>query len=162
MQDVITIGKRLVPTEQIAFVEPFDPTSNPEFKPEKEFKARVVLLNRETVLAETSLKELADAHGFRVLAEDAIAVNPAIAFRVETFSPTDTFNPDKPYATRLKWRDLEGNDQSKLLLSKPEAVMAIVVRGGEDLESARGSRAKRPPRSRSRRRKDASPAPAHS
>jgi hypothetical protein len=33
---VITIGKRLVPTEQLAFVEPFDPSGNPEFKPEKE------------------------------------------------------------------------------------------------------------------------------
>jgi hypothetical protein len=34
MQDVITIGKRLVSLEQIAFVEPFDPANNPEFKPE--------------------------------------------------------------------------------------------------------------------------------
>ena len=47
---VITIGKRLVPVEQVAFVEPFDPSSNPEFKPEKAFKGRVVLLNREKCL----------------------------------------------------------------------------------------------------------------
>jgi hypothetical protein len=34
---IITIGKRLVPAEQIALVEPFDPASNPEFKPEKTY-----------------------------------------------------------------------------------------------------------------------------
>jgi hypothetical protein len=45
MQDVITIGRRLAPIEQIAFVEPFDPASNPEFKPEKPYKARVVLVS---------------------------------------------------------------------------------------------------------------------
>ena len=56
MQDVITIGKRLVPVEQIAFVEPFDPTSNPEFKPEKVFKARIVLLNRDIVLTELAAR----------------------------------------------------------------------------------------------------------
>jgi hypothetical protein len=43
---VVTIGKRLVPAEQIAYVEPFDPSANPEFGPEKDFKGRVVLLNR--------------------------------------------------------------------------------------------------------------------
>jgi hypothetical protein len=45
MQDVITIGRRLVPLEQIAFVEPFDPVANAEFKPEKPYKARVVLVS---------------------------------------------------------------------------------------------------------------------
>ena len=51
---VVTIGKRLIPVGQVAFVEPFDPASNPEFKPEKDFKARVVLLNRDVVLSEQS------------------------------------------------------------------------------------------------------------
>ncbi|MGY3591708.1 hypothetical protein ACVIGB_008709 [Bradyrhizobium sp. USDA 4341] len=40
----ITIGKRLVAVEHVAFVEPFDPSASPEFKPEKEYKGRVVLL----------------------------------------------------------------------------------------------------------------------
>jgi hypothetical protein len=31
----ITTGKRPVAADQIAFVEAFDPTSNPEFKPER-------------------------------------------------------------------------------------------------------------------------------
>ena len=35
---VVTIGKRLVSLEHVAFVEPFDPASNPEFKPEKDYK----------------------------------------------------------------------------------------------------------------------------
>lgn len=64
MKNVITLGKRLLPIEQIALVEPFDPSSNPDFKPEKDFKARVVLLNRDTVLTETSPQEFAAAQGF--------------------------------------------------------------------------------------------------
>jgi hypothetical protein len=128
MQNVITIGKRLVPVEQIAFVEPFDPASNPDFKSDKPFKARVVLLNRDTMLTEAATAEFADAHGFRMLAEDDMAVNPAISFRVETFAPSENFKPEKRYATRLKWRDLAGDEHSKLLLSNPETVIAIAVR----------------------------------
>ena len=45
MQNVITIGKRSLPLEQVAFVEPFDPASNPDFKSDKPFKTRVVLLS---------------------------------------------------------------------------------------------------------------------
>jgi hypothetical protein len=152
MQDVITIGKRLIPLEQIAFAEPFDPGSNPEFKPEKEFKARIVLLNRDTVLAEIAPQEFAEAHGFRLLAEDAIAVNPCIAFRVETFAPSESFNPHKAYLTRLKWRDPDGNEQSKLLLTKPEAVILIVLRGGAEPEPARKGPPQRPIRTRPPRR----------
>jgi hypothetical protein len=148
MQDVITIGKRLIPLEQIAFAEPFDPASNPEFKPEKEFKARVVLLNRDTVLAEIAPQDFVEAHGFRVLAEDGIAVNPRIAFRVETFTPSESFNPQKAYVTRLKWRDPDGNEQSKLLLTKPEDVIRIVLRDGKEAEPARKGPPQRPIRSR--------------
>jgi hypothetical protein len=160
MQDVITIGKRLVPLEQIALVEPFDPTSNPEFKPEREFKARVVLLNRDTVLTEASPAEFAEAHRFRPLPDDDIAVNPAVAFRVETFTPTESFKPAKAYLTRLKWRDLDGNDQSKLLLTKPETVMAVIVRGTAEPDAPRPADAQRPPRSPTRRRRSSIPEPA--
>lgn len=152
MQDVITIGKRLIPVEQIAFAEPFDSASNPEFRPEKEFKARVVLLNRDTVLAEIAPQDFAEAHGFRVLAEDNIAVNPRVAFRVETFTPSESFKPQKAYLTRLKWRDPDGNEQSKLLLTKPEAVILIVLRGGSEPEPARKGSPQRPIRARSPRR----------
>jgi hypothetical protein len=151
MQNVVTIGRRLIPLEQVAFVEPFDPASNPEFKSDKPFKARVVLLNRDTVLAEIAVQAFADAHGFRLLAEDQIAVNPSVAFRVETFEPTESFKPEKSYATRLKWRDLEDNEHSKLLLSKPEAVIAIAVRH-EAEPRADAKPALRPIRSRPPRR----------
>jgi hypothetical protein len=158
MQDVITIGRRLVPVEQIALVEPFDPASNPDFKPDKPFKTRVVLLNRDTVLAETAPQELAEAHGFRMLAEDSIAVNPAIAFRVESFEPTEQFNPTKDYATRLKWRDRDDNEHSKLLLTKPETVIAVVLRGETvSPTTAKGSPAR--PRSRAARRSSRKPEP---
>jgi hypothetical protein len=148
MEDVITVGKRLLPVEQIALVEPLDPTSNPEFKPEKNFKARVVLLNRDTVLTEVSPQEFAKAQGFRMLTEDNVAANPAIAFSVESFSPSESFKPTKPYLTRIKWRDREDNEQSKLLLTKPEAVLALVLRRTDAVTSTEKKPAKRPPRAR--------------
>jgi hypothetical protein len=152
MQNVITIGKRLIPTEQIAFVEPFDPAANPDFKPEKEFKARIVLRNRDTVLAEIAPERFVEAHGFRMLAEDGAAINPAIPFWVETFAATENFNPTKPYAARLKWRDSEGNEHSKLLLAKPETVIAVVLRGGAETDAAANRPPRRPARSRVARR----------
>jgi hypothetical protein len=132
MQNVVTIGKRLVPVEQIAFVEPFDASSNPEFKPDRPFRARVVLVNRDTVLTEHTPHEFAGLQGFHMLDDDGIAVNPAIAFHVETFAPTEAFNPAKAYSTRLKWRDCDGNEQSKLLLTKPEIAISVIQRRGSE------------------------------
>jgi hypothetical protein len=110
------------------------------------------LLNRDTVLAEFTPPDFAEPHGFRMLGEDNIAVNPALAFRVETFTPTETFKPEKPYLTRLKWRDPDGNDQSKLLLTKPESVIAVIRRGGAESAPVRKGLAQRPSRSRPPRR----------
>jgi hypothetical protein len=157
MQNVVTIGRRLVPVEHIALVEPFDPGSNPEFKPEKPFKARVVLLNRDTVLSEQTPQEFVGAYGFRMLADDNVATNPALTFRVETFEPTETFKPSKPYLTRLKWRDQDGNEQSKLLLAKPETVIAVALRGEPEPDSARRTSPPRPARPRTARRRAAAP-----
>jgi hypothetical protein len=119
---VITLGKKLIPAEQIAFVEAFDPASNPEFKPDRDFKGRVVLLNRDTVLTEMTPQDFAAAHNMRLLADDNLAIGQAIAFRVETFTPTETFKPSKAYLTRIKWRDHDGDEQSKLLMTAPETV----------------------------------------
>ena len=124
---VVTIGKRLVPVEQVAFVEPFDPAANPEFRPEKQFKARLVLLNRDIVLTEQTVQEFATEHELHLFGEDTVAVNRAIPFRVETFEPTESFNPAKPYKTRLKWKDLAGGEQSKLLLTVPDTVIAELL-----------------------------------
>jgi hypothetical protein len=145
----ITIGKRLVPAEQIAFVEVFDPTSNPDFKPDRDFKGRVVLLNRDTVLTEMTPQDFGAAHNLRLLAEDNVAIGQAIAFWVETFAPTETFQPTKAYRTRLKWRDHDGNDQSKLLVAAPETVV-------EELSLRRTEstpRSKDPPRRPARKRR---------
>jgi hypothetical protein len=145
---VLTIGKRLVPLEQVACVEPFDPTANPEFKPEKEFKSRLILLNRDIVLTEQSPVEVATEHGLHLFTEDTVAVNQAIVFRVETFEPTEGFNPTKPYKTRLKWRDLAGNEQSKLLLTDPKTVIAEILKSKVETAPAAKRSAKRPARGR--------------
>jgi hypothetical protein len=146
---VITIGKRLISAAQIAFVEVFDPSTNPEFKPERDFKGRIVLINRDTVLTEMTPGDFAETHNLRLLGEDNIAVNIDIAFRVETFSPTENFQPTKPYQTRLKWRDLDGNEQSKLLVAGPETVIADLSRRGSDSSP----RAKGTPRRSARTRR---------
>jgi len=146
---VITIGKRIVPAEQIAFVEAFDPTSNPDFKPGRDFKGRVVLLNRDIVLTELTPQDFAAAHNLRLLVEDNVAIGQAIAFRVETFAPTETFQPIKPYRTRLKWRDGDGSDQSKLLVTAPETVVSeLSMRRAESTP-----RSKDAPRRPARRRR---------
>jgi hypothetical protein len=153
--NVITIGRRVVTVEQIALVEPFDAAANPEFKPEKDFKTRVVLLNRDTVLAEVAPKEFAEAHGLRMLVEDNVALNPSIVFKVETFTPTESFKPSKPYLTRIKWRDGEGNEQSKLLVTGPQTVLAEIL-GRKAEEPASPKQApKRPARGRRGRLVDA-------
>jgi hypothetical protein len=146
---VITIGKRLIPAEQIAFVEPFDPSSNPDFKPEKDYKGRVVLLNREILLCEQTPQEFAAAHELHLFAEDGVAVSRAIRFRIETFEPTENFKPSKPYQTRLKWTDPAGDEQSKLLVTAPETVIAELVKAKVEERAT----AKRPPRSSARGRK---------
>lgn len=124
--DVIRLGKRVVPANQIAFIEPFKTSANPEFNPEREFRGRAVLVNRDTVLIEQSPPEFAKDHGLRMLENDGIAVNPAVLFRIETFEPSDDFNPGKAYQTRIKWRDQSGNQQSRLLLTEAEVVAAAV------------------------------------
>ena len=145
---VVTIGKRLVPVEQVAFVEPFDPAANPEFKPEKAFKARLVLLNRDVVLTEQTPQEFAAEHELHLFAEDGVAVNREIAFRVETFEPTESFKPAKPYKTRLKWKDLAGGEQSKLLLTVPETVIAELLEAKVELAKTAKRPARRPARGR--------------
>jgi hypothetical protein len=149
---ILTIGKRLISLEQVAYVEAFDPAANPEFKSEKNFKARLVLLNRDVVLSENSPQEFSEANGFHLLAEDNVAVNPSLAFKVETFAPTESFKPGKAYRTRIKWRDANGNEQSKLLVMEPETVVAELSQRGADRvvgskrAPRRPARAKRAPR----------------
>jgi hypothetical protein len=146
---VITVGKRLVPAEQIAFVEPFDPSSNPEFKPEKEYKGRLVLLNRDIILTEQTPQEFGAEHDLHLFAEDSVAVNRTILFKIEIFEPTETFKPSKAYQTRLKWSDLAGGEQSKLLLTAPETVIAELLQAKVETPTPAKSPARRPARGRS-------------
>jgi hypothetical protein len=139
----ITIGRSLVPLEHIALVEHFDRAANPRLQTERPFQSRVVLTSRDSILTEEPWQAFAEAHGFRVLPEDAVATNPVVQFRVQTFEPTEGFRPAKPYATRLLWRDLDGNDQSKLLLTKAATVVAIVVKGEPDPDAAHANAVKR-------------------
>lgn len=157
MPDVITIGKRLIALDHIAFVEPFNPARNPDFKPTKEYKARLVLLNREIVLTEEEPRAFAEARGMRFLDEDNIGINPSVFFKVETFEPTDDFRPEKPFRSRLKWRGIAGKEHSKLLLADPVSLVEFL--------GARASLdAKRPPRRANGRRfgrRGGKAAPAH-
>src|SRR5262249_35214703 len=141
------IGRRLIPLEHIALIEPLDAASQARLDTERAFQTRVVLIDRDSVLSEEAPAALAEAHGFRMLAEDGVATNPAIRFRVETFQPAEGFRPHKPFKTRLMWRDPDGGMQSKLLLSAPETVLAIVVKGEpEALPAAEAKAEGRKPR----------------
>src|ERR1700691_6639756 len=152
---VITFGKRLVPAEQVACIEAFDPASNPECKPDRDFKGRVVLLNRDTVLTEMTPATFAAEHNLRLLAEDNIALGQAIAFRVETFTPTETFKPSKAYLTRIKWRDQDGNEQSKLLMTQPETVVTELSGRRKEVPAPSKPAVRRPARRRGSPKVDA-------
>lgn len=127
--NTITIGRRLIPIEHVAYLEPFDNTGPSRIETGKAFQTRVVLLDRESVLTEEAPDALAERHGFRWLSEDGVVVNPAVRFRVEAFEPLEGFNPPKPYRSRLMWRDHDGETQSKLLMTSPETLLDVVVRG---------------------------------
>lgn len=163
----LTIGKRLIPLSHIALVEPFDPASHPGMKTDKAFRARIVLLDRQSVLTEETVETFAGTYGFRMLKEEGVATNPAIRFGVENFVPAEGFEPNKPYLTRLSWRDLDGNTQSKLLVSTPEAVLALVVHGGSEAPAgskpSRSGGSRKPTATSDRRkarRREREPAPA--
>ncbi len=127
MSNVITIGRRLIALDQIAFIEPFDPASATGIETSRKFEARINFLNRDNCLSETTVEAFAGEHKFRVLGEDRVAVNPLVDYRVETFEPSGEFAPTKAFKTRLLWRDHRGNEHSKLLLTPPEAVLAAVT-----------------------------------
>lgn len=126
MSEILKIGRRLVPLKQIAYVETFDPESNPEFKPEKPFKARVVMRDFDNVLTELDPDEFVRSHGFSWLSGDRLALNASATFGVEIFTPSEKFTPDRPFTTRLKWRDGEGTARSKLLLTAPDDVVEVL------------------------------------
>jgi hypothetical protein len=128
------VGKRILPIEHVALIEPYVETPETPIRTTREFKSRIVLLNRDSVLSETAPGELAEVYAFRMLPTDSVATNPSIHFGVEEFTPADDFKPSKDFLTRLSWTDLDGNSQSKLLLTEPETTLAIAVRGDQPSE----------------------------
>jgi hypothetical protein len=152
----ITIGRRLVPLEHIALIEPFDVATPSRMQSDRAFQARVIMIDRESVLTEDTLAAFAEKHRFRVLSDDGIATNPAVHFSVEAFEPAEEFKPTKPYRSRLSWRDQDGQRYSKLLLAPPETVLAIAVRGESGAPSSEVSQERQ---LRSRPRKRGAPAP---
>lgn len=156
----LIVGRRHIPLQEVALVEPFDPLLHPGMKSDRPFKARIVLLDRQSVLTEDPVETFVQAHGFRALAEDAIAINPAIRFAVETFAPARGFEPNKPYQSRLQWRDLAGETQSKLLLGAPDAVLAIAAAGVDRLNTRRAVQPRSLKKRQRARRAVADPEPA--
>jgi hypothetical protein len=55
----------------------------------------------------------------------------------------------RPYQTRLKWRDLAGEEQSKLLVTAPETVIAEILDAKVEAPAVAKRPAKRPARGRS-------------
>lgn len=154
MSSFLQIGKRLIPRDQVALVEPFDPQGSPNLQTRREFRARVIMINRDSVLTEQTPHAFAAEHGLRLVGAESVAVNSAaVRFRVETFTPADDFRPTKPYATRLLLRDSDGNDQSKLLVTAPEVVLANVI--AETPATAQPTLERKPPRRRAQRKRDA-------
>lgn len=146
MPNTIQVARKILPIEQIVLIEPFIPPLDTPLRTTKEFLSRIVLLDRVSVLSEESPEDLSQSNGFRFVTVDRVGTNPAIAFRLERFTPTETFNPTRPYQSRLLWKDSEGNDRSKLMLAPPEELLATVIRG--EIESQGAVVDNSPPRRR--------------
>jgi hypothetical protein len=131
MENIITVGQHHLAIGQVACVEPFDASAQREdFRSDKPYRSRIVLLNRDTHLSEDTPEAFVTRYGFLFLAEDETAFNPGLFYKVSSFTPTATFNPRKPFKTGVEWTDAFGEKQRKLLLTQPEIVLATLVRGG--------------------------------
>lgn len=150
MPTFVTIGPRLVAPEHIALVELYEASANPRIETSKRFLSRVLLINRDSLLSEDAPAVFVDAHGFRMLPHDNVAINPRVNFQVEQFVPKEGFTPTKAWASRLLWRDLDGNQQSKLMLTEAELVFAVVA--GDHAQAAEASRQTLSPAKAQRRR----------
>jgi hypothetical protein len=161
MTTTVELGKRIVPLSHVMLIEPFDPAAHPGMRTDKSFKARVTLIDRQSVLIEETPESFIEKHGFRLLVDDQIGINASVNFSIERFEPTPGFEPKRDYRTRLQWRDREGEIQSKLLVSPPEVVLAIAVTGDAEPSApkAGGGSAKRKRGSGSERRRARATAP---
>ena len=75
---------------------------------------RSPLLNRDPILTKQTPAALAEQNTFELLAEDQVALNRLISFKVETFEPREDFTPTRPFKTRLKWRFFRSGSEQAL------------------------------------------------
>jgi hypothetical protein len=128
MREVLRIGKRLILIEEIVLVEPFTPSADGYPRSDRDFKGRIILLDKDTVLCEESPEDFVSGQGFRWVADDRVALNPAIRFAVEVFEPKEGFQPQRAFKTRLLWKEPNGATHSKLLLAMPDGVLTVLGR----------------------------------
>lgn len=140
----IKVKNRLIPLEHIALFEPFDPTTQSLLNSDREFRSRILLIDRDSVLSEQSRDDLAESYRFRMLKEDGIALNPSVRFSVEAFVPNEGFKPTKAFKSRLTWKDQDGEQQSKLLLTLPEDALEVVM-SHDDERPSRQTKGRRIP-----------------
>lgn len=98
MASFVIVGRRHVPRDQIALVERFDPEANPKFKTSRDFKSRVVMRNRDSILIEETPQAFAEANGFLMIEADKVALNPVVPFQAEEFVAKENYVPAKPFA----------------------------------------------------------------
>ena len=126
-QNIIAIGRKRFPIEEIALVEPFQPPAEPppRFTSDKDFKARVVLIDRYNVLTEDTVEAFAEANKFRRLCRDQpgdpVSGRDLRAFG--GFSATQTLSVPPQMARSGRQR------AKQAVADKTETVIAVVLRG---------------------------------
>jgi hypothetical protein len=125
---IIQTGRHHIPLPHIVCVESWDPgKQRADFKTDRPYRSRIILRTRnETHLCEELPEDFVTRYGFRYLVTEQIAINPAIKFRVETYVPNG-LQTTKDFKTRLRWRDMDGEWQSRLLETPAEVVAANVL-----------------------------------
>src|SRR5271169_1586936 len=113
-QNIIAIGRKRFPIEEIALVEPFEPPAEqpPRFTSDKDFKARVVLIDRYNVLTEDTVEAFAEANKFRRLPDDNVATNPAVRFEVRREKGSGAGSLSTGRGVFAPWRDARHRPRS--------------------------------------------------
>jgi hypothetical protein len=124
----LIVGRRQIPRSSVALVEPCSFPDDSISRPTAHVYGRVVLINRDSILVGEYPVSFSRVHGFCWLSTDQAGLNPDVSFRVQDFLPPVGFVPSRAFASRVVWRDQDGNEQSKLLLSEPNTVLEALSR----------------------------------
>ena len=126
MANFLIVGRRQIPSGNVALVEPYMHPDHSIVRPMVRVCGRVILINRDSIVVGEHPISFSREHGFCWLQIDRVGLNPVVTFRVEDFLPQDGFVPSRAFASRIVWRDRDGNEQSKLLLSEPDTVLEVL------------------------------------